>query len=255
MASGSSFSRYSTIVPEAIEGGEDAGNGGGEIELKAAPSSTSGGSDPFADAAAIAEQRDAEDAEFFNSIKNMDDLVSKTNLQWALRESGEIASAVAGDAAGSASGGAQKRPKARPRPAPSKESEPGRTSGDGAEMLKVLKNAPVSNPEPSPAPDPAKAPLALAQAHLIAMRAKYKVVEALLEDEAESVPQLHSIVGADMSGEDFCKCARSERWPAGAVGRSARRRYVPKNPFHPLRGARLSRGGSIGSTPRTARCT
>ena len=82
MASGSSFSRYSTIVPEAIEGGEDAGNGGGEIEFKAAPSSsTSGGSDPFADAAAIAEQRDAEDAEFFNSIKNMDDLVPKTNLQ------------------------------------------------------------------------------------------------------------------------------------------------------------------------------
>mmetsp|Transcript_715 Transcript_715/g.2724 ORF Transcript_715/g.2724 Transcript_715/m.2724 type:complete len:827 (+) Transcript_715:23-2503(+) len=217
MASGSSFSRYSTIVPEAIEGGEDAGNGGGEIEFEAAPSSTSGGSDPFADAAAIAKQRDAEDAEFFNSIKNMDDLVSKTNLQWALRESGEVASAVAGDAAGSASGGAQKRPKARPRPAPSKESEPGRTSGDGAEMLKGLKNPPVSNPEASPAPDPAKAPLALAQAHLIAMRAKLKVVEALLEDEAESVPQLQSIVGGDMSGEDFLQVCE-ERALAGRCG-------------------------------------
>ena len=65
MASGSSFSRYSTIVPEAIEDGDDAGNGGGEIEIEA--SAKSGGSDPFADAAAVAEQRDAEDAEFFSS--------------------------------------------------------------------------------------------------------------------------------------------------------------------------------------------
>ena len=118
MASGSSFSRYSTIVPEAIEDGDDAGNGGGEIEIEA--SAKSGGSDPFADAAAVAEQRDAEDAEFFSSIKEVDDLVSKTNLQWALRESGDIATALGGDAAGSSGGGgtaAQKRPKARPRPA------------------------------------------------------------------------------------------------------------------------------------------
>ena len=120
MASGSSFLRYSTIVPEAIEDGDDAGNGAGEIEIEATPSaSKNGASDPFADAAAVAEQRDAEDAEFFSSIKEVDDLVSKTNLQWALREAGDVATALGGDAAGSSGGGgtaAQKRPKARPRP-------------------------------------------------------------------------------------------------------------------------------------------
>ena len=232
MASGSSFSRYSTIVPEAIEDGDDAGNGGGEIEIEA--SAKSGGSDPFADAAAVAEQRDAEDAEFFSSIKEVDDLVSKTNLQWALRESGDVATALGGDAAGSSGGGgspAQKRPKARPRPAPSKDPE-GEMSPGGAEKLKALKKPSVPGPEAAPVPNPAQAPLALAQAHIQAMRAKLKVVEALLEDEAESVPHLRSIVG-EMSGEDFLQVCEERAlagrcaWPLCATALVKAAKSVP----------------------------
>ena len=232
MASGSSFSRYSTIVPEAIEDGDDAGNGGGEIEIEA--SAKSGGSDPFADAAAVAEQRDAEDAEFFSSIKEVDDLVSKTNLQWALRESGDVATALGGDAAGSSGGGgspAQKRPKARPRPAPSKDPE-GEMSPGGAEKLKALKKPSVPGPEAAAVPNPAQAPLALAQAHIQAMRAKLKVVEALLEDEAESVPHLRSIVG-EMSGEDFLQVCEERAlagrcaWPLCATALVKAAKSVP----------------------------
>ena len=154
----------------------------------------------------------------------VDDLVSRSQWQWALGESeraspgsARAASAPAGDAgdAADASADLDARPakirpsiRARPRaPAASPDAPP-----RGAKFQ--LPEFPA--PSRPAAPDAARAKAAVAQAQIDAMRDKLRVVERLMDRPAESRDHLASLV-AGMTGEEFLGVCE-ERCLAGTCG-------------------------------------